>query len=298
MQLNLFWRQNYPKRPNSQLWHIVCYSGGHSSFLVAVEVARKYGTENLILLNHDIREDREDPDIKRFKRQGSEYLRIPIVYANRGRPLHDNGHFVTSEAPPIEDQFDVCIRSQAFKPAQGTELCTSRLKTEPFRAWLDFFFPNKNCIVYYGFDSVETRRIQRRSSIMGEMGYRTDYPLAFWPRTIYSSTELGIAPPAVYGVFKHANCIGCLKAGKQHWYVVFCTRPEVWEKAKDAETEIGHSILKESYLEDLEPDFIRMQKAGIPASEQIPSGQFWKMVRQSKCQVIEDGDLKPCECFI
>lgn len=30
--------------------HIVCYSGGHSSALVAIEVVRKYGKENVVLL--------------------------------------------------------------------------------------------------------------------------------------------------------------------------------------------------------------------------------------------------------
>lgn len=34
--------------------YIVCYSGGHSSALVAIEAARKHGKENVILLNHDI----------------------------------------------------------------------------------------------------------------------------------------------------------------------------------------------------------------------------------------------------
>lgn len=36
--------------------HIVCYSGGHSSARVAVAVARRFGAENTILLNHDINE--------------------------------------------------------------------------------------------------------------------------------------------------------------------------------------------------------------------------------------------------
>lgn len=34
--------------------HIICYSGGHSSALVAIEVARKYGAGDVVLLNHDI----------------------------------------------------------------------------------------------------------------------------------------------------------------------------------------------------------------------------------------------------
>ena len=30
--------------------HIVCYSGGHSSALVAIEVVRRYGKENTVLV--------------------------------------------------------------------------------------------------------------------------------------------------------------------------------------------------------------------------------------------------------
>lgn len=46
--------------------HLVCYSGGHSSALVAIEVVRKFGKENVILLNHDIKSTSEGEDIKRF----------------------------------------------------------------------------------------------------------------------------------------------------------------------------------------------------------------------------------------
>jgi PP-loop superfamily ATP-utilizing enzyme len=42
--------------------YIVCYSGGHSSALVAIEAVRKYGKENVILLNHDISPNVEDAD--------------------------------------------------------------------------------------------------------------------------------------------------------------------------------------------------------------------------------------------
>ena len=46
--------------------HIICYSGGHSSALVAIEVVRKYGKENVVLLNHDINPSVENEDIKRL----------------------------------------------------------------------------------------------------------------------------------------------------------------------------------------------------------------------------------------
>ena len=62
--------------------HIVCFSGGHSSAIAAVEVVRKFGAEDAILLNHDLCPRTEDADIKRFKKQVSDYLGVPITYAN------------------------------------------------------------------------------------------------------------------------------------------------------------------------------------------------------------------------
>ena len=44
--------------------YIVCYSGGHSSALVAIETVRKYGKENVILLNHNISAEVSITDIK------------------------------------------------------------------------------------------------------------------------------------------------------------------------------------------------------------------------------------------
>lgn len=271
--------------------HIICYSGGHSSALVAIEVVGRYGKDNCVLLNHDIAASVEDRDVKRFKQEVSDYLNLPITYANiRG---------LSAEALP--DQFDVVMQAKAFKVGQGTELCTSRLKTEPFMKWLEKNVEITDCTIYYGFDATETVRIQRRSGILGAQGYKTEYPLAFWDRKILSTNEIGISPPLTYAAFKHANCVGCLKAGKQHWYIVYCTRKDIWEKAKLAEDTIGYSILKDHYLEELEDLFEKMKLAGVPTTEHIKHQTFWKIARESVKeyeQIIlqEDKDTKPCEC--
>lgn len=173
--------------------HIVCYSGGHSSALVAIEVTRKYGKEDVILLNHDINPNVEDKDIKRFKQDVSDYLGIPITYCN-----HSEWE--------TKDQFDVCVDAKAFKVGNGTALCTNRLKTAPFENYLNDNFPDKNCCIYYGFDANEKARIQRRVGILSSMGYKSAYPLAHWERTIYSTKEIGVEPPLTYGSFRHANC--------------------------------------------------------------------------------------------
>ena len=66
----------------ADMTHIVCFSGGESSAIVAIEVVRKFGKENVVLLNHDISSKVEDADVKRFKKEISNYLGLPITYAN------------------------------------------------------------------------------------------------------------------------------------------------------------------------------------------------------------------------
>lgn len=268
---------------------IVCYSGGHSSALVAVEVVRKYGRKHVVLLNHDIAGWSEDADVKRFKREVADYLGLSITYAN---------------APGWETktQFDVVIEAGAFKVGNGTALCTNRMKTKPFEEWLKTN-ANPEDVIYYGFDATkqELKRIQRRSSHLASLGFRTDYPIALWDRTIRKIEEIGIARPNTYGLFKHANCVGCLKAGRQHWYVVYCTRPDVWERGKEAEDEIGYTIIKGTSLEGLEPLFEQMREVGIEPTEHIPAPTFWASVKRQlkSAAVIEDEpERMPCECTI
>ena len=274
--------------------HIICYSGGHSSALVAIETVRKFGKENVILLNHDIASNVESSDIKRFKKQVAEYLGLEITFAN----------IKGLNADSLPDQFEVVIDAKAFKVGNGSALCTSRLKTEPFMQYLKANFADKNCICYYGFDANETARIQRRSSIMGQLGYKTDYPLALWPtRTIASTKEIGIEPPNTYNVFKHGNCVGCLKAGRQHWYVTYVYRYDIFQKAKETEEIIGYTIIKDIGLDELEPMFAKMKLNNVPATEHIQAGEFWKIAKDAinaadseQLDMFGRDDAKPCEC--
>lgn len=265
--------------------YVVCYSGGHSSAIAAVETVRRYGKENVILLNHDLNPRSEDADVKRFKNEVAEFLGIPISYANM---------------PGWEDmdQFDVCVRENAFKYGiQSSALCTQKLKTEPFKAWLDQNYPapkngiNEEITVIYGFDENEAVRVTRRVGIMAAMGYKTDFPMFWEHRTIHAIEEIGIARPSTYGIFKHANCKGCLKSGKQHWFIVYCLYPEVWNKAKWAEDQIGYSILRESYLSELEIEFERL-KGKLPPTEKISPQRFWATARK----LVAEDDCLPCEC--
>jgi hypothetical protein len=268
--------------------YVVCYSGGHSSAIAAIETVRRYGKDNVILLNHDISANVEDIDIKRFKQEIADYLGLEITYAN---------------APywSYKDPLDVCEDAGGFSPGNGQCYCTNRLKTKPFKAWLKHNYPSKpfeprdDIIILYGFDINEQHRIQRRIGIMFNDGYKTDYPLVWEHRTIYNTEEIGIVRPSTYNLYKHANCVGCIKAGQQSWYVTYCLRPDIFERAKILEQKVGHSILKNAYLADLECKFRYMENVlHIFPDEHVTSQKFWSDVNK---MLPDDGNL-PCECAI
>ncbi|MPM00588.1 hypothetical protein SDC9_46815 [bioreactor metagenome] len=269
------------------LKYVVCYSGGHSSALVAVEAVRKYGKENVILLNHNISSIVEHADIKRFKEEVADYLGVEITYANM-----DN----FEDMPPLK----VAVELSGFQFAPGQALCTYNLKTKPFYKWLKDNYPatpehlNQEITILYGFDMNEKHRIIRRSGLLGAKGYYTDFPLALWDRTIQNIEEIGIERPITYDIFKHANCIGCLKAGRQHWYVVYCLYPELFKEAVEAESFIGHSIIKGIYLDEIEPKFAQMKERGVVPTDKTGSATFWASVRKE----LKEEDSMPCECAI
>ena len=253
--------------------YVVCYSGGHNSALAAVETVRRFGRENVILLNHNISSKVESIKIKEFKKRVAEYLHLQITFANCEN---------FEEKTPLS----LCLEHGRIKFRVGREICTYYLKTKPFYDWLEGNYPvekgsiSEEITLIYGFDSCEVRRIQRRRSFLLGIGYRSMYPLAEWERTIHEIEEIGISRPEVYRASKHANCDGCLKAGKQHWYKIYCCRPDIYEEAKEVEERLGYSIIKNEFLADLELEFERMRLAGIPASENMDSYWFWNYAKK------------------
>lgn len=271
--------------------YIVCFSGGHSSALCAIECVRKAGKENVILLNHDLSEEVEDKDIKRFKNEVAAYLGIDITYANM-------------EGWENKTPLRIAKELGGFKFGNSPVLCTYNLKTKPFHKWLKENYPvdpgevREDITLIYGFDANEPSRIQRRIGVMINEGYKTDFPLAFWDRTIEATEDIGINRPNVYELFRHANCKGCLKAGKQQWYLTYCLYPDLWKEAVETEKEIGYSILKNEFLEELEPKFAKMKCKGIIPTEKIVPQKFWSMVKKELPPIDGQLDFLPCECSI
>lgn len=260
---------------------IVCFSGGHSSALVAIETVKKYGKNNVILLNHNISSKVEHTDIKRFKQDVADYCDLDITYANA-----DN----FEEMTPLK----VCLKKKTIVAGRpGMAICTSYLKTKPFYKYLEANPKSKDISILYGFDAEEPERINRRTDIIRAMGYTAEFPLADWDRTIENIEEIGIQKPITYKTFKHANCMGCLKAGRRHWYIVYCLRKDIFNEAMATEEQIGYSIIKDIYLKDLIPIYEDIISKGICPNEKGNDMTFWAKVNQS---LPEQTSLFPCDC--
>lgn len=263
------------KKRVERMKYVVCFSGGHGSALAAVETVKKYGRKNTILLNHDISDKVEDMDVKRFKKEVSVYLGVPITYANR-----DNFQ--------IDTPLSLCQQKKTIHFPAGNSICTYYLKTEPFYKWLKENYPVRNGIVsqeitlVYGFGMKEEVRIKRRKKHLLKLGYLSEYPLAEVNQmaVVQDIQEFGIALPETYDFTKHANCKGCLKAGKQHWYMVYCRWPEIFLEAMETEKFVGYSIMKGNFLHELIPLYEKMKDVGIEPNDIECSAAFWSQARK------------------
>ena len=254
--------------------YVVCYSGGHSSALAAVETVIRHGRKDTILLNHDISSKVEDEDVKRFKTELADYLEVPIVYANR-------------ESFGTDTPLSLCRQMGRIRFKAGNSICTYYLKTEPFYRWLEENYPvgrreiSDKITLVYGFDASERQRIARRQKHLLGKGYLSEYPLADKGNRLKISDirEMGIRLPETYGVARHANCKGCLKAGRQHWYMVYCLWPDIFREAVWTEEILGYKIIKGYFLRELEPMFACMKEEGIIPGDSECSAVFWARVR-------------------
>ena len=255
--------------------YVVCFSGGHSSALAAVETVFRHGRKNTILLNHDISSKVEDEDVKRFRQEVADYLDLPIVYANR-------------ENFQTDTPLSLCRQMNMIRFGAGSSICTYYLKTEPFQKWLQENYPVRRgeisgeITLVYGFDGYEPHRIARRKKHLLRQGYLSEYPLAdkLTESNLEDIREIGIELPATYKMAKHANCKGCLKAGKQHWYMVYCLWPEIFWEAVETERMLGYSIISGQFLIELEPLFDCMKNVGIMPRDNECSAMFWARVRK------------------
>lgn len=218
--------------------HIVAFSGGLASAVVAQMIAKKH--DNPILLFHDTKTEPEDN--YRFRKEVSTLLDLPITERSDGRDIWQ------------------LFKDESYLGNARNTMCSRILKREQS---IKFCKENLPCIIYFGFTPDEYMRAQHTKMIYLREGIETGFSLIDARISKARCREIvkswGIRPPAMYCHFNHANCMPCIKGKLKYWGLVYLYEREAWNRARQTEIDHGHTILTDGRtLEDALPDCLRL----------------------------------------
>lgn len=138
--------------------------------------------------------------------------------------------------------------------------CTSYLKKRVRKEW-EYDHREYDITYVWGMDCTEKHRAESLEETMCEFTHV--FPLidrGLTKEDAHGMCErLSIKRPVMYDVgYNNNNCIGCVKGGMGYWNKIRVDFPEVFESRAKLERECGNSILKECYLDELDPNRGRM----------------------------------------
>ena len=85
------------------------------------------------------------------------------------------------------------------------------------------------------------------------------------PECLHYLEKRGIDRPAMYRLgYGNNNCIGCVKGGMGYWNKIRKDFPEHFDRMAKAEREVGNSCIRNTFLDELDPEAGRQQKMIMP----------------------------------
>ena len=155
-----------------------------------------------------------------------------------------------------------CIKNSI----NGFSPCTNWLKKRVRKEW-EYTHREYEITYVWGMDCDERARATALADTMFEFTHC--FPLIDKDLTKQDAhgicERLGIKRPAMYDLgYNNNNCIGCVKGGMGYWNKIRQDFPEVFASRAKLERDIGASIIKDCYLDELDPHRGRM-------SDEIPT---------------------------
>ncbi|MCR0327588.1 phosphoadenosine phosphosulfate reductase family protein [[Clostridium] innocuum] len=252
--------------------YIVSLSGGIGSYFTLKRVLNKFDKEDVIPVFCDTLA--EDGDLYRFLNDIEKQFEIEII------------RLCTGETPTT-----LCFKER-FLFNSRVASCSKKLKSQPFRRYLNEHFKTDEAIIFMGIDFTETHRC--KAITKNYEPYKVEFPMCEKPY-LYKHEMLdelisdGIVPPRLYRLgFSHNNCGGrCFKAGIGHYKNLLekdRNRYLEWENQEDA---IRNSLGK---------DVSMMKRKGKPFTLK----ELRIIVENSPEQLslFECQDIGGCGCFV
>ncbi|NZA40395.1 phosphoadenosine phosphosulfate reductase [Eubacterium callanderi] len=139
--------------------------------------------------------------------------------------------------------------------------CTNVLKKQVRKEWEKK--QNEPLTYVWGYDCTEKHRSDRLQE--SEPDTTHEFPLIDAGMTKEDchklSKKLGLKRPKMYDMgYPNNNCIGCVKGGMGYWNMIRKDFPEAFERMAKLEREIGHSCIKNCFLDELSPNRGRKPK--------------------------------------
>ena len=160
------------------------------------------------------------------------------------------------------DSVEDVIKDVRFINSPYGAPCTGMLKKKVRKIWegkhLDY-----DLTYVWGMDASERNRAERLIESFPE--FHHEFPLidkGFSKDECHGLADrLGLKRPVMYDMgFPNNNCIGCVKGGMWYWNQIRKYFPDVFASRAKLEREIGHSIIKGCFLDELPPDAGRKSK--------------------------------------
>ena len=145
-----------------------------------------------------------------------------------------------------------CCLSCSFIRGPKDAACTNRLKKRVRKEW-EYANPGRHTYIW-GFDCNERHRAEGTERAMPK--YDHLFPILDRTKSeVHGILEAaGIKRPIMYDMgYSNNNCVGCVKGGMGYWNKIRVDFPEVFTRRAAMERKIGGHILKECFLDDLDP---------------------------------------------
>jgi len=210
--------------------HIVSIGGGTSSTLeLPLEVIRKYGRDNVVLVIACL--SGESPDLWRNVEYAQKVtgVKVTYVYYDPNNPKkysigNNPEHWLS-----IWDVFD----KVKFIGNSRIDPCSRVLKRETMKRYITDLFSPETTILHIGITGDEIERTVAIMKNWESLGYKVECDLT--KKELQGSSGeralciSGFVPEMYKQGFTHLNCDGgCVKAGLKHWARLLWFKPSVY----------------------------------------------------------------------
>jgi len=250
------------------------FSGGIGSWATAKRVVERHGPDDVQLLFTDTLI--EDEDLYRFLPEAAENVGAELVWIKEGRD-------------PWQVFFD-----KRFLGNHRVDSCSSVLKREMSRKWIEANCDPADTVLYLGIDWTEEHRFLR--AVPHWKPYTLEAPLIQPPlldknQQIQWARSEGLEPCRLYGMgFPHANCGGfCIKAGHAMFKLLLEKMPERYAYHEQREQEFREFIGKDVAM--------MVDRVGGGPRRPLTMKALRERVQQDRCETLDLFEWGGCACF-